>query len=113
MRNALRFLAIGTLLLPILGYAGENLRINSRLNYSSDRIDAVGGVFFQKAKIIGVNQSPIVFPGSRLGLTPATAKFYVGGVVTYDGKDDTAAGFGDITYKLTDQFSIFAGARYT
>lgn len=63
MRKALRFLAIGTLLLPILGYAGENLRINPRLNYSSDSQDGalISGTDMDKGAEAGKPNYIIMF----------------------------------------------------
>jgi hypothetical protein len=63
MKNTLRFLVIGTLLLPVLGYAGENLKINPRLNYSSDSQDGplISGADMDKGAVAGKPNYIIMF----------------------------------------------------
>lgn len=86
-----------------------------RLNYSGDRLNAVGGFFYQSLRDRGAGSTPFVFDGAFILRNPALAgvKFYSGTQVKYKIKDDTWAAFGDITYKLSDTVSVFGGLRYT
>ena len=63
MKNTFRLLAIGTLFLPVLLYAGENLRINPRLNYSSDSQDGplISGTDMDKGAVAGRPNYIIMF----------------------------------------------------
>ena len=63
MKHSLRLLLISTLVLPLLGYAGENLRINPRLNYASDSEDGplISGTDMDKGAVAGKPNYIIVF----------------------------------------------------
>jgi len=84
----------------------------ARLEYSGGRLNAIGGAFYssywENPHFVGATLANSMFSGSTL----------VGG--TYNDnryiakyKNHTAAVFGDVTYKLSDQFSVFGGLRYT
>lgn len=94
-----------------VSYFSEELRAN----YSGDRLDVVGGFFYQTLKDRGEGVTPFIFDGAFVLRNPALAGtyFYNGTYLNYRVDDDTWAVFGDATYKLTDTISLFAGARYT
>jgi iron complex outermembrane receptor protein len=94
-----------------VSYFSEELRAN----YSDERLDIVGGFFYQTLKDRGEGVTPFIFDGAFVLRNPALAGtyFYNGTYLDYRVDDDTWAAFGDATYKLTDTISLFAGARYT
>jgi hypothetical protein len=63
MKRILRFLAVSTLLLPVLGSAGENLKVNPRLDYSSDSQDGplISGTDMDKGAVAGKPNYIIAF----------------------------------------------------
>jgi len=64
MKNGLRFLVLGaTLALPNLAYSGEKLRINPRLDYSSDSQDGplITGTDMDKGAVAGKPNYIIIF----------------------------------------------------
>lgn len=81
-----------------------------RLSGDSDRLNWVIGGNYAKNKVVSadnflVNDSTntAILPG--IGIESATT------TITQDIRD--IAGFGNVEYKLTDQLSLLAGARYT
>lgn len=87
----------------------------TRLNYSGQRLTAVGGVFFQTLKDRGRGITPFIFDGAYVLRNPALAGtyFYNATDLTYHIDDKTYAAFADATYKVTDAISVFGGLRYT
>jgi iron complex outermembrane receptor protein len=87
----------------------------ARLNYSGDRVDVVGGLYYQSMVNSGGNNVPFIFNGAYLGFGPLAANtlFYNSTPVSFKLNDDTWAAFGDVTFKVTDTVSLFGGLRYT
>jgi hypothetical protein len=58
-----RFLVGGTLFVSVLGYGGENLRINPKLNYSSDSQDGplITGTDMDKGAVAGKPNYIVMF----------------------------------------------------
>lgn len=86
-----------------------------RLNYAGDRFDIVGGLFYQTLRDKGSGEVPFMFSGAYLGrgadqFNTLYASF---GSVQYRIQDDTAAIFGDVSFKATDQITLFGGVRFT
>ncbi|MFC0303439.1 TonB-dependent receptor [Rhizorhabdus histidinilytica] len=94
-----------------VSYFSEELRAN----YSDERLDVVGGFFYQTLKDRGEGVTPFIFDGAFVLRNPALAGtyFYNATYLNYRIDDDTWAAFGDVTFKLNDTLSLFAGARYT
>lgn len=86
-----------------------------RFNYTGDRLNAVGGVFYQTLKDRGAGITPFIFDGAFVLRDPTLAGVYLYNATSlnYHIDDDTYAAFGDVTFKLTDMFSLFGGLRYT
>ena len=86
-----------------------------RLNYSGDRFNVVGGLFYQTLKDRGAGTTPFIFDGAFILQDPTLAGtyFYSTTELTYRINDDTYAVFGDATFKVTDTISLFGGLRYT
>ena len=85
----------------------------ARLNYSGDRLDLVGGLFYQTVVNRGGDNVPFIFSGTYLGLPAPNMLFYNSTPTRFKLNDDTYAAFGDATFKLTHTVSIFGGLRYT
>ena len=83
-----------------------------RVNYEGERVNLVAGAFYQRVRTNATNTAPLIFDGSFIG-KPAGQKFINETPVFYRIKDDTAAVFADITYKIFPKLSVFAGLRYT
>lgn len=62
-KNGLRFLLMGALALSPIAYAGENLRINPRLDYSSDSEDGplISGTDMDKGAVAGKPNYIIIY----------------------------------------------------
>jgi iron complex outermembrane receptor protein len=86
-----------------------------RLNYTGDRLNVVGGAFFQTLKDRGSGITPFIFDGAYVLQNPALAGtyFYNATVPIYHINDNTYAAFADATYKVTNTISLFGGLRYT
>jgi iron complex outermembrane receptor protein len=93
-------------------YASQELR----LHYSGARADIISGVFVQTATTNGSIASKVFLDPT---INPDLA-FLDGAIIValwtsneFKYLDNTYAAFSDLTYKLTDTFSAFAGVRYT
>ena len=85
-------------------YASEELR----LNYSADRLDAVGGVFVQLLDNKRLNTVPYI-----LGFHPVANSGFLDNLTNSKLKDDVYSVFADATYKFTDTVFAFGGLRYS
>jgi iron complex outermembrane recepter protein len=87
-------------------YSNHQVSDELQLLYEGEKLQGVAGVYFLSASaqnifdVILATTSPVALPG----LTAST----FGHVNT-----QTMAGFADFTYKISDQFSLSAGGRYT
>ncbi len=100
---------------PLKPVSPDNTKYGSqeiRLHYKGGRADIVTGAYFQTATTRSHTLNPNFFNGALIGADPN--QFYViEPRYRYKLDNDTAALFGDITYDLSDQFTTFAGLRYT
>jgi len=78
-----------------------------------DRLNWIIGAFYFKEKAVNVNQVPLAAAfGNALGIpTAATGATTIRSGGSVD--NDNFAGFGQGTFKFTDQFSVTAGLRYS
>lgn len=83
-----------------------------RANFESGPLSAVVGLYYQDAKIDTAINQPLLLDGAFVGQTPGD-QFITDTRAKANIKNATASVFGDITYKLTDQFKVFGGLRYT
>jgi iron complex outermembrane receptor protein len=85
-----------------------------RLNYKADRLDVVGGVYYQHLKNDVDNSIPLILDGAFALQDPSLAgvKFYSNPIVDSRTKDDTASIFGDVTYHVADTLSLIGGLRF-
>jgi iron complex outermembrane recepter protein len=91
-------------------YASQEVR----LNYARGPFDSIFGVYYQYNKEFLNAQTPIVFDGTYLGLTPTFGTFYYdNNPLSSHYSDTTAAVFADTTYKFTDTLKTFVGLRET
>ncbi len=105
----------------VVDYASQELRVN----FSGDRMDFVGGLFYQTLESGGqsgtglaVNDlAALIAFGATCGTTatdwcfvPATGNEAFG-QTGYE--NDTWAVFGDLTFAVTETVSVFGGLRYT
>ncbi len=81
-----------------------------RFNGTYGRLDASAGGYYEVDNL-HVNQLQYFFLGGY-GLTGAAAT-PIGRVVYFDQRTKKYSGFTDVTYRLTDQFSVAAGLRYS
>lgn len=86
-----------------------------RLNLTSDRFTVVGGVFLQTYRETRDARQGLILAASYAGITgvPPTTQFFNDGVIRARIKDDTAAVFGDVTFKVTPTLNLFGGLRFT
>ncbi len=83
-------------------YLQDQFSADFRLNKKSDKLDLVAGLFYFNEKV----DNQLNFTGVLQGVAwPA----FVGGEVD----NSNYAVYGEGTYKITDQFSLTAGLRYT
>jgi iron complex outermembrane receptor protein len=75
--------------------------------YESDKLQGVAGVYYLDARARNTFDVVLNTTGVPLGLPGFTASTFG------DVRTKTWAVFGDLTYNLTDQFSVSVGGRYT
>jgi iron complex outermembrane receptor protein len=75
--------------------------------YESDRLNGIVGAYYLNARARNIFDVNLSTTGALLGLPGFTAS------TQGDVKTKTWAIFGDVTYDLTDQFSVSVGGRYT
>ncbi len=83
-----------------------------RVNYDGERVQFVGGAYYQAVRSLFKTSTPLIFNGAYLGL-PAT-QFNIS-TTPNDTRliDNTSAVFGDVTFSLTEAVSVFGGLRHT
>lgn len=95
-----------------------------RLEGTHDLLDWTAGVFFQTFDEYLINATPLLLAdyfnpafgnGANFGgtATPGDEYFLSANIQNNSYSVDTWAGFGDITFHVTDKLDVFGGARWT
>lgn len=86
-----------------------------RLNLDSGPFKAVGGVYMQSLRERRGSHLPLILAASYAGIPgiPPTTQFFSDSLTDARLKNETAAVFGDVTFKATDTINLFGGLRYT
>ena len=83
-----------------------------RVNYTANRLDVVGGVYYQDYDEDRVLRTTFRFAGPFVG-KPAGQEFISDAITLSKIKDQTAATFGDATVTIVPTVKLFGGLRYT
>lgn len=83
-----------------------------RANYEAGPISVVAGLYYQDARINTAVNQPIGLDGAFVGQTPGDL-YLTDTRSRAKIRNKSASIFGDLTYKITDQFKFFGGLRYT
>jgi iron complex outermembrane recepter protein len=87
----------------------------ARLAYSTSRVDAILGGYYQRYRETRFLRNPFLFDGSFAPGDPSLAgvQFFNLTALNSRIKDDTAAVFGDVTVTILPTLKVFGGLRYT
>ena len=88
-------------------YRNDQFSQEFQLQYQSDRINGLIGVYYLNANAFNVFDVVLGTIGDLIGLPGLNAQ------TLGDVNTKTWSVFGDFTFDLTDQFSVSAGGRYT